>query len=196
MIRLYFTSIHIPFSASTLSGWQCEKAAAYKNREDSLRCIAAAFLVNTVLFGGAPAPPPLFGKYKKPRYEGKPEFNLSHAGDYAVLATSPAPVGVDIEQIREEDILSLGKGFLTEPEYLLLEQAGDKCALFFDLWTRKESYLKMLGAGLQLNPKTVQVLPPPAGCHFFTPTFFEGYAASACSADSHCDESFRQLHPE
>ncbi len=190
MIELFYTSIENQPCAPALACWQREKAAAYKRREDRLRCIAASLLINAVLFDGMPAPPPLLGEYKKPYYVGKPEFNLSHAGEYAVLAVAPVPVGIDLEQMHAENFLSLGKSFLCKSEYRLLEQSSDRHALFYDLWTRKESYLKMTGTGLLKDPTLVRVLPAPAGYHFHTPAFFPGYRAVVCSADTQCAGAF------
>ena len=78
------------------------------------------------------------------------EFNLSHAGDYAVCAVGGAALGCDIEQIRKYN-MSVARRFFCERETRLLEAAVTPEAqedLFFRLWTLKESYLKAVGSGL------------------------------------------------
>lgn len=193
MIKLFYTHINYISDDFTLANWQKRKAAVYKKREDCLRCVAGSLLINTVLFNGLPAPAPSLGSYGKPCFLGAPDFNLSHAGDFAVLAVDSLPVGIDIEQKTEADYLSMGGVFLCKEEYLLLEQSPDKCSLFYDLWTRKESYLKMAGTGLHRDPKSFSVLHDPPGCHFFMRTLSPGYAVTVCSSSCACAPDFIRL---
>lgn len=91
---------------------------------------------------------------------GKPElpgsglyFNTSHSGQYAVFAfTRAAAVGVDIEQVRgdmsrREEIAQ--KYFAPgEREQLRVLPESSRARGFFDLWTRKEAFVKARGDGL------------------------------------------------
>jgi len=91
---------------------------------------------------------------------GKPElpgaglhFNTSHSGDYVALAfTRVAPVGVDIEQVRgditrREQIAE--RHFAPgETRQLMALPESDRLRAFFDLWTRKEAFVKARGDGL------------------------------------------------
>lgn len=194
MIKLYYTSIRDLTGKCPLAHWQQKKAATYKKKDDTLRSVAASLLINTVLFDGLPAPAPSYGSHGKPYFSNAPEFNISHAGDLAVLAVASLPVGIDIERNVKEDYLSLGKVFLCDYEYQLLEKSTDKCALFYHLWTRKESYLKMTGTGLNQEPKSFGVLHDPPGFHFFMRQLSPGYTVAICSALSVCEPSFTQLH--
>ncbi len=79
------------------------------------------------------------------------EFNVSHSGDWGVIALARAPVGVDVEQIRSgRTSPALEKRFLTDGERAMLgrraQLGGD--AAFFVVWCRKEAYLKATGFGL------------------------------------------------
>lgn len=79
------------------------------------------------------------------------EFNVSHSGDWGVIALARVPVGVDVEQVRPgRHSPALEKRFLTEGERALLRQrAGpDGEVAFFVVWCRKEAYLKATGFGL------------------------------------------------
>lgn len=193
MIKLYYATIKNLTRSYPLAGWQEKKAAVYKRKEDYLRSVAASLLINAVLFDGLPAPAPSIGTHGKPYFPGSPDFNLSHSGDFAVLAAASMPVGIDIEQISEEDYLSVGRAFLCEYEYRLLEQTTDKCTLFYELWTRKESYLKMTGTGLLQDPKSFCALRDISGCNFFIRNLAPGYAAAICSADTACAQDFIRL---
>ncbi|MEX1186564.1 MAG: 4'-phosphopantetheinyl transferase superfamily protein [Gemmatimonadaceae bacterium] len=79
------------------------------------------------------------------------EFNVSHSGDWGVIALARVPVGVDVEQIRPgRSSPALERRFLTESERALLGRRAraDGDAAFFVVWCRKEAYLKATGFGL------------------------------------------------
>lgn len=79
------------------------------------------------------------------------EFNVSHSGDWGVIALAEVPVGVDVEQIRPgRSSPALEQRFLTEGERDLLGRRAraDGDAAFFVVWCRKEAYLKATGFGL------------------------------------------------
>ncbi|MCF6281884.1 MAG: 4'-phosphopantetheinyl transferase superfamily protein [Candidatus Polarisedimenticolaceae bacterium] len=94
-------------------------------------------------------------------------FNLSHTEDLTLLAiTCGREVGIDIEHMkRKTDWLSIGQRFFTKPEQQALFSLDeeDQKAAFFQLWTRKEAYMKVLGCGLSLAPTsfTLTVSPQP-----------------------------------
>ncbi|MBQ6420705.1 MAG: 4'-phosphopantetheinyl transferase superfamily protein [Clostridia bacterium] len=80
---------------------------------------------------------------------GGPFFSLSHGGDIAMLSVSDCAVGCDIEPVRPADLRIAGR-FFHPAETALLDAAdeADRDALFFRLWTCKESFLKAQGSGL------------------------------------------------
>jgi 4'-phosphopantetheinyl transferase len=78
-------------------------------------------------------------------------FNLSHAGERALLAIGlDRPVGVDIEQHRAIDPTELARRFFARDEIDALERLDNKTRLgaFFRCWTRKEALIKAMGEGL------------------------------------------------
>ena len=82
-----------------------------------------------------------YGPNGKPELPGI-EFNVSHSGDLAVLATSfDAPLGVDVEEVRSNmDWQELAQRFL--------KQEARTPEEFFELWTAREAYLKGTGEGI------------------------------------------------
>lgn len=79
-------------------------------------------------------------------------FNISHHDEFAIYAFAfGREVGIDIEEIRyipdADDVAS----FIFSPHerelYKALD-APDKMRGFFNCWTRKEAFIKALGAGL------------------------------------------------
>ena len=82
-----------------------------------------------------------------------PDFNLSHAGEWALVAVAPPRwrIGVDIEQIRSDlDYLTMAKHLYhrTELERLLEVEQALRRIEYFRLWSAKEAYVKAVGAGL------------------------------------------------
>ena len=95
--------------------------------------------------------------YKKPYVEASLiDFNLSHSFDYFVFAISVYEnifVGVDTELIRENlDIKPIVNNYFHENEisYVLHRHVNNlnQHQKFYEIWTRKEAFLKMLGTGL------------------------------------------------
>jgi 4'-phosphopantetheinyl transferase len=79
-------------------------------------------------------------------------FNLSSSGDISLLAVScVAPVGVDVEKVREiADLLTLARDHFAQTEFDDLNRLAseEKLFSFFMTWTRKEAFVKATGLGL------------------------------------------------
>jgi len=94
------------------------------------------------------------GKHGKPYVLNLPaHFNVSHSGNYTVVAISDRPIGVDIEIIRDFSAI-LAKKLFNEDELKYISGTGPsrKKSLmqqsFYQIWTAKEAYLKYLGTGI------------------------------------------------
>jgi 4'-phosphopantetheinyl transferase len=89
-------------------------------------------------------------------------FSTSHADGLAVVAVaSGGPVGVDLEHRRPvPDALELAKRFFSAREHDHLASLPDeiRSTVFLGLWTRKEAYVKAIGAGLSRPFGDVDVL--------------------------------------
>ena len=101
-------------------------------------------------------------------------FNVSHGGEYALIAVSTAPgvasLGVDIEQRRADlDLEDLAEYAFTSSERAFLHRckpcAGesgappglDYASAFFFNWVAKEAALKALGVGISEHLQTLSV---------------------------------------
>ena len=86
---------------------------------------------------------------------GGPEFNLSHSGDWIVLALDPLPLGVDVECLEPQQLRAALR--VSGPE----ERAwlGSDLDRATRLWTWKEARLKATGQGFALDPCGLNVLP-------------------------------------
>ncbi len=74
-------------------------------------------------------------------------ISLSHGGGYAAVALSSAPVGVDIEAMKEVRAENFAKRILTPRELVkyesIAESARDDCII--KTWSKKEAIFKSLG---------------------------------------------------
>lgn len=80
------------------------------------------------------------------------KFNVSHAQGVALLAFAlQAEVGVDIEQVRPlEDAEEIAERFFSKQEVAAFTAVPpkQKPQAFFNCWTRKEAFIKVIGEGL------------------------------------------------
>lgn len=88
-------------------------------------------------------------------------FNLSHSGEYVVLAISnTGRVGVDVECVDTTLInQGMARSFMSAEElqqYWALP-ASQQQTFFFRLWTIKEALLKAIGVGLRCCPRAVSI---------------------------------------
>ncbi|KAI6656465.1 L-aminoadipate-semialdehyde dehydrogenase-phosphopantetheinyl transferase isoform X3 [Oopsacas minuta] len=89
-------------------------------------------------------------------------FNISHQGDYVVLAAEDGSnVGIDVMKIElprsnktVEEFFHTMRKLFTPSEWSYINSAIDqhmKLTNFYRLWTLKESYLKATGQGISLD---------------------------------------------
>ena len=134
----------------------------YLREEDRLRCLAGGLLMRHVL-GVCEDGQLVEASYGKPALTEKgPQFNLSHAGEYVVLAVGNSPNGVDIER-AERMKPAAAKYCMTPEEYAAFERADAPEEFFCRLWTGKESVMKGTGLGMRLAPRSFSLLPLEAG---------------------------------
>ena len=136
---------------NTLPEERRQKALCYRKEEDQIRSIGSTFLImQTVSWQKV-----YFGKYGKPLAYGK-NFNVSHSGNYVVLAESEKSIGVDIEELKDDITADLIEVGFTKREKGWI---GNSHIRFYILWTRKESLLKCVGTGFGMNPNQIDALP-------------------------------------
>lgn len=75
-------------------------------------------------------------------------FSIAHTKNAIALAVSEKPIGVDIEKIRDTKN-DIAKRFFTSDENKFINSSSDKGQAFFEIWTKKEAYLKQVGTGLK-----------------------------------------------
>ena len=95
------------------------------------------------------------GKYGKPRLGPSFEslyFNISHSADLALVAiSSDREIGVDVEKmVKKKDLEALVDRFFSNDEITEFKNKPEdqKIKTFYQLWTKKEAFLKAKGVGL------------------------------------------------
>ena len=119
-----------------------------------------------------------FNENGKPYLKSHPDFhfNISHSKEKLAVAISDTPIGIDIEKLREPDF-RVAKRFFTERE---IGYVGNNPNRFFEIWTKKEAYLKFKGTGLKFPLSDFDVTKNTKIITFEK----EGFLISLCSEES------------
>jgi len=147
-----YTTQHSSRYTEILSEDEFAKALQFRQRKDTDRFLASRFALRTILSHFVAASPSeiqfFLSESRKPIVKDI-HFNLSHSGDYILIAVGNIPLGIDIEYIMpdfETELLAI-ECFSKEEQSFLAAQ-GNRSLDFYTIWTRKESVLKATGEGL------------------------------------------------
>ncbi|WP_158598541.1 4'-phosphopantetheinyl transferase superfamily protein [Achromobacter sp. K91] len=155
-----------------LSSEETARAQRFHRHGDKVRFVSARAALRRLLGARLDCRPERLrfaaNKHGKPRLDvacsadPAPYFNVSHAGDYALIALSDSvPVGVDIERRDPNcDFAGLSRLVLSMQE---CELPAARRLDFFDCWTAKEAVLKALGLGVSEHLQRLSVLAPDPG---------------------------------
>lgn len=169
------------------------QAQTIKPERERLHCMAAGLLLRRVL--GITADEELVqDPYGKRHLAGNgPCFNLSHGGNYAVLALAGRTVGVDIEPVGDKPPISIPGRYLRPDERAWLEEDASP-ERFAHLWTRLESALKADGRGFGLEQREFSVLS--SGKPWYLETILHDGHCISCASDRPFEIVKQQLHAE
>lgn len=145
-----------------LSDREQEKAGRIFIQKDKERYAVSKFCLRTILslcLNKAPQEIEfIFHEHKKPTVKDI-EFNISHTGDYVLIAISPKPVGIDIEYLNTEfDFQSILDITFSKKEIDFIGKKNINPANFYAMWTRKEALLKASGEGVSDNLHLIDCL--------------------------------------
>lgn len=92
-----------------------------------------------------------YSNFDKP-YINDIHFNISHSANKLVHAFClNKEIGIDIEEIKEFSVIDqVAKSYFSVVEYnnYIKSTSKIKTALFYKIWSRKESFIKLVGDGL------------------------------------------------
>lgn len=156
---------------AALSDAERARAARYRRHEDAVRSAATRAALRDVLgaaLGMAPQDVSIVvdeaGRPSlDPAHRASLDFNVSHAGDHALIAWASARVGVDIESCsRTADWRGLAAEVCAPAEAAYLESLplAARAGAFMRVWSAKEALLKALGTGIVGGLRAFAVVPP------------------------------------
>jgi 4'-phosphopantetheinyl transferase len=146
------------------------RARQFKVERDRNRFIAGRGLLRKILGSYMQVAPAqlqfTYSKRGKPALEGRSgqgplHFNVAHSKDLILIAVTRAcAVGIDVEWIHPiSDAEEIAARFFSRREAAkLMAQVNERrIPAFFNLWTRKEAWLKATGDGLSEMLREVEV---------------------------------------
>lgn len=160
--------------ASLLSSDECHRAERFHRPTDRQRFIAGRGILRKIISAYlALAPDGVrfeYNEYGKPfvsddQNRGALSFNLSHSNGMALYAVVRGRrVGIDVEYMREDfATIEVADRFFSKDEFEALKTTPNnrRTEVFFNCWSRKESYIKAIGMGVSypLDGFTVSLAP-------------------------------------
>jgi 4'-phosphopantetheinyl transferase len=142
------------------------RALKFQRHEDRVRSVATRAALRRLLALPVMRRPEkldfIVNQHGKPRLSEDLgiEFNVSHAGRFALIALSAGgQIGVDIERRdRQIDAESLAAYVFTPLERRFALRMDRKAEDFIERWVAKESVLKALGLGISEHLQAVSIL--------------------------------------
>jgi 4'-phosphopantetheinyl transferase len=208
MHRIYYSLLSQPLTASfrqnafaLLLPGDLDKINRYKFWQDRDTTLMGKLLLRKGLLDFDRANHPLHAiKYtanNKPYLDDDIHFNVSHSGLLTVVALSDTDdIGIDVEKIEPVNPADFVYCF-TESEYRQILALPDPTKTFYQLWTRKEAFLKAIGTGLSLSPAQVDAR---SNISWNNITWFlhqinlnDSYICHLASTNAHVD--FEIIHP-
>lgn len=135
----------------------------------------------------------MYGENGKPYFSDIPDvyFNISHSGECLILAWSQKEIGIDIEQMRSV-LPKFPEKMFSSMDFSYWQKQSDleKKKCFFELWTRKESVIKLQGSSIFQKAKDFSVsdgnqlltnIGTPAA--YFHTCQWNDYMISVCSLE-------------
>ena len=83
-------------------------------------------------------------------------FSIAHSDEVVLVVASRFPIGCDIEKVRETK-LEVAEQFFLPSEFENIKSSSHPDLVFLSYWTIKESYLKLIGKGLNQSLKSFEV---------------------------------------
>ena len=99
------------------------------------------------------------GEFGKPFLKNLNDFhfNISHTRNGIAVAFADSPIGIDIEKIKQDDRLIAERFFVSDEFKYIYSSEQEQGKRFFEVWTKKEAYIKCLGKGLSMELNSFNV---------------------------------------
>lgn len=103
-------------------------------------------------------------------------FNISHSENLVSCGVGNIPLGLDIQFHKQGNFQKTAKRILSPEEWVKYEKAGCTPEMFFQFWTKKESYLKYTGEGIRRELSALSY----EDVQFFALNLEQGYTGMVC----------------
>ena len=134
---------------------ELERATRYRLPDDQLRFGCTRGLLRVLLARYTNQPPDRIefvpGVNRKPelRWPGGWHFNVSHSGNWILIAIGKVRVGVDLEWVKPDFAFhDLMPSSFSPAEQQYIDACANTRQCFYRLWTRKEALVKATGKGI------------------------------------------------
>lgn len=141
--------------SSPLLSEQVRTQAARLSGVRQTQFVACRYLLAEILnhyFDISYLPNIVIGNNQRPQFDkaNLPDFNISHSHNYvAVGVSSQGRLGLDIELKRtRKNFMAIAKQFFSAQENQWLNEQADPLDAFWQLWTLRESALKLYAKGV------------------------------------------------
>ncbi len=151
--------------SALLTADEQQRAARYHAEADYYRFIVSRAALRLLLGRRIGQPPAELsfvpGTNKKPLLAAAPtlHYNVSHSGNWVLIVIAPVEVGIDVEKINSDfpfqEVLAHSFSPL-EQAYIKSQQSSQ--AAFYQLWTRKEAFVKATAQGIEADFSAVPAL--------------------------------------
>lgn len=128
----------------------------------------------------------IFNINGKPSLEsGECGFSISYTNNYVYIAiVRNNTVGIDAEQIGNIN-LSVSEEFMSEGELSKLDEMSNKYEYFYKIWTLKESYIKLVGKGIDDSIADIEFIEDKNGIFSLRKNtvqkiYFSNFASKDC----------------
>lgn len=148
-----------------LTGIEQQRARRYHAEADYHRFVIGRATLRLLLGACLGLPPTALhfapGENHKPILATAPElhYNVSHSGNWVLIAIAPVAIGVDVEKIKPQfpfhEILDYS---FSESEKAFVGRHPAQPAAFYRLWTRKEAFVKATAQGIDADFTRVPAL--------------------------------------
>lgn len=170
MIRLYFVELDEPVIKrqydtlfSLIPAERQRKIDAFRMEADRRVRLFSEVLIRSLASQAICLKPAelLFGQneYGKPYLVNDPsfQFNISHTRNALAVGVSNEPIGVDTEKISDADLRIANRVFTERERVWVFSGHQNQGRRFFEVWTKKEAYLKWTGRGFHLDSKSIDI---------------------------------------
>lgn len=104
-----------------------KKIDRLKKTDDKLRCMGAGLLIEFIKERYKIQDDIVIDKFGKPHFKTiKSSFNISHSGNYVLIAVSEFNIGIDIQRMEKSNQLVAGTGNFHQNECAYINEVEDE----------------------------------------------------------------------